>query len=109
MELHRYEDAAPFQFGHLMVRNMTPDGFERLSIAEVEVTIGADNPPYAAASADKLYVGITGDIEFRTGEETARVRWGDVLVVRSGEHYAYHNGGYEMGRLLLLQVPAGEA
>jgi len=56
-----------------------------------------------------LYVGITGDIEFRTGDETARVRRGDVLVVRSGERYAYHNGGYEMGRLLVLQVPAGEA
>ena len=105
MELHRYDDTATFPFGHLMVRDMVPGGFERLSIAEVEVPIGADNPPYAAASADKVYVGLTGDIEFRTGEQKARVRRGDVLIVRAGETYAYHNGGYEMGRLLLLQIP----
>ena len=26
-------------------------------------------------------------------------------AVEAGETYAYHNGGYEMGRLLLLQIP----
>jgi mannose-6-phosphate isomerase-like protein (cupin superfamily) len=105
MKLHRYEDTATFPFGPLVVRDMVPAGLEGLSIAEIEVPIGADNPPYAAASADKIYVGITGDIEFQSGEETARVRRGDVLVVRAGETYSYHNGGYEMGRLLLLQIP----
>ncbi len=105
MKLHRYEDTATFPFGHLPVRDMVPEGLEGLSIAEIEAPIGADNPPYAAASADKVYVGITGDIEFRSGEETPRVRRGDVLLVRAGETYSYHNGGYEMGRLLLLQIP----
>ncbi len=105
MELQRYGDTPSFTFGHLVVRDMTPDGFDRLALAEIEVPIGADNPPYASAGNDKIYVGITGDIEFVVGEETARVRRGDVLVVRAGERYSYHNGGYELGRLLLLQVP----
>jgi mannose-6-phosphate isomerase-like protein (cupin superfamily) len=106
MELKRYADSMSFPFGHLVIRDMTPDSFARLSLAEVEVPIGADNPPFAAADKDKVYVGITGEIEFVVGGDSARVARGDVLVVRSGEHYSYHNGGYEMGRLLLLQVPA---
>ena len=105
MDLHRYDDTASFSFGHLQVRDMVPTGFDRLSIAEIEVPIGADNPPYAGAAADKVYVGITGDIEFRSGDHAARVRRGDVLIVRSGERYSYHNGGYETGRMLLLQIP----
>lgn len=109
MELHRYDETATFTFGHLVIRDMVPEGFDRLSIAEVEVPIGADNPPYAAAAADKVYVGITGDIEFRSGDQTARVRRGDVLVVPAGETYSYHNGGYEVGRLLLLQIPSTPA
>ncbi len=107
MELLRYEDARSFPFGHLVVRDMTPASFERLSLAEVEVPIGADNPPYAAAGNDKVYVGIAGDIEFSIEGEPVRVTRGDVLVIRSGEQFSYHNGGYEMGRLFLLQVPAG--
>lgn len=105
MELLRYEDAQTFPFGHLLVRDMTPESFNKLSLAEVEVPIGAENPPFAAADADKVYVGIAGEIEFVIGDETARVKRGDVLVVRSGELYSYHNGGYEMGRLFLLQSP----
>ncbi len=106
MELHRYTDAPSFPFGHLTVRDMTPEGFDRLALAEIEVPIGADNPPYAATGNDKIYVGITGDIEFVVGEETARLRRGDVLVIRAGDRFSYHNGGYETGRLLVIQVPA---
>lgn len=107
MELRRYADAAKFPFGHLVVRDLTPAGFERLSVAEVEVPIGADNPPFAAAYEDKVYVGITGEIAFVVGADTIRVGRGDVLVVRAGEQYSYHNGGYEKGRLLVLQIPHG--
>lgn len=103
MELLRYDEANTFPFGHLTVRDMTPAAFQGVSLAEVEVPIGAENPPYATAEADKIYVGITGEIEFVIGDETARVRRGDVLVIDAGEQYSYHNGGYEMGRLFLLQ------
>lgn len=108
MEIKRYAEAGSFPFGHLVIRDMTPDSFERLSLAEVEVPIGAENPPYAAAANDKVYVGIRGEVEFVVGDRSVRMERGDVLVVRRGEHYSYHNGGYEVGRLLLLQVPADE-
>lgn len=105
MEITRYAEAGSFPFGHLVIRDMTPASFDRLSLAEIEVPIGADNPPFAAAANDKVYVGITGDVEFVVDGAPVRVARGDVLVVRSGEQYSYHNGGYEMGRLFLLQVP----
>ncbi len=108
MEIKRYTEAGSFPFGHLVIRDMTPESFQRLSLAEVEVPIGAENPPYAAAGNDKVYVGITGEVEFVVGESSVRVSRGDVLVVRRGEQYSYHNGGYEMGRLFLLQVPADQ-
>lgn len=104
MEITRYRDTASFPFGNLVVRDMTPESFSRLSLAEVEVPIGALNPPYAAAAKDKVYVGISGEIEFVVDGTSVRLARGDVLVVRAGEEYSYHNGGYEMGRLFLLQV-----
>ncbi|NIV55349.1 MAG: cupin domain-containing protein [Actinobacteria bacterium] len=104
MEIKRYAEAASFSFGNLVVRDVTPESFERFTLAEIEVPIGADNPPYAAAGKDKVYVGISGEIEFVIDGAPVRVTRGDVLVVRAGEQYSYHNGGYEMGRLFLLQV-----
>ena len=105
MEIKRYTESSSFPFGNLVVRDVTPESFDRLSLAEIEVPIGADNPPYAAAKNDKIYVGITGNVEFVVDGTAVRIGRGDELVVRSGEQYSYHNGGYEMGRLFLLQIP----
>lgn len=108
MEIKRYAETGSFPFGHLVIRDMTPDSFQRLSLAEIEVPIGAENPPYAAVGNDKVYVGVTGEVEFVVGDRSVRISRGDVLVIRQGEQYSYHNGGYEMGRLFLLQVPVDE-
>lgn len=105
MDIKRYKEAESFPFGHLLIRDMTPDLFSKATLSEIEVPIGADNPPYAAPANEKVYIGVSGDIEFRVGNQSTRVRRGDVLVVHGGEHYSYHNGGYEMGRLLVIQVP----
>lgn len=107
VELRRYEEAASFAFGNLSIRDMTPTLFKSASLSEVDVPIGADNPPYAAAGADKLYMVIAGEIEFNVDDALVRVSRGDVLVIKAGEQYRYHNGGYEPGRLLLIQVPPG--
>jgi mannose-6-phosphate isomerase-like protein (cupin superfamily) len=106
VELQRYADAASIQFGNLVIRDMTPSTFTVATLTEVEVPIGADNPPYASDANDKVYVGVSGDIEFTVADETVRVGPGDVLVVHAGESFRYHNGGYALGRLLLIQVPA---
>ena len=105
MELKRYADAESFQFGNLVVRDMTPSLFDVATFTEIEVPIGADNPPYAAESKDKVYVGVTGHIEFEIGDEARRLGPGDVLVIHAGEQFSYHNGGYAPGRLFVIQVP----
>lgn len=109
MELKRYDDAESFPFGNLIVRDMTPSLFEQASFSEIEVPIGADNPPYAAAANDKVYIGVSGEVEFKIDGIAKRLRPGDVLVIERGEQYQYHNGGYEMGRLFLIQVPKDAA
>lgn len=107
MELRRRIDAEPAPFGNLLIRNVTPSDLKAASMAEIEVPIGADNPPFAGVEKQKVYVGITGEIEFVIEGTTVRIGRGDVLYVAPGESYSYHNGGYEAGRLLLLQVPGG--
>ena len=108
MELKRYADAASFQFGNLVVRDMTPSLFDVATFTEIEVPIGADNPPYAAETSDKVYIGVTGEIEFTIRDEVRRIGPGDVLVIHAGESFRYHNGGYAPGRLFVIQVPETE-
>ena len=105
MELMPYRDAGSFPFGHLTIRDMTPPSLYAASMAEIEVPIGADTPPFAAIDKKKVYVGVSGEIEFDIEGDHVRVRRGDVLLVEKGEQYSYHNGGYEPGRLLLLHIP----
>lgn len=107
MQIMRYGETSSFPFGHLVVRDMTPSAFRHATLAEIEVPIGADNPPFAEAAKDKVYVGITGEIEFSIGGEAVRIKRGDVLLIEAGEQFSYHNGGYEMGRLFVIQVPPG--
>ncbi len=105
MELKSYDKAASFPFGNLTVRDMTPESFSQLSMAVVEVPLGADNPPFAEQRKEKIYVVLEGEVEFTSGEESALVGQGDVLVLSGGEQYSYHNGGYVPARLLVLQRP----
>ena len=105
MELKSYSGEAPFPFGTLTVRDMTPDTFTQLSMGVVEVPIGGEHPPFAEHRKEKIYVGLRGEVQFTCEGETALVGPGDVLVFTGGERYSYHNGGYEPGQLLVLQRP----
>ncbi len=105
MELKKLEDEAPFPFGTLSVRDMTPDTFTRLSMGVVEVRIGGEHPPFAEERKEKIYVGLRGEVLFTCAGQTVLVKTGDVLVFSPGEQYSYHNGGYESAQLLVLQRP----
>jgi mannose-6-phosphate isomerase-like protein (cupin superfamily) len=105
VELKTYSGEAPFPFGTLTVRDMTPDTFTQLSMGVVEVPIGGEHPPFAEQRKEKIYVGLRGEVQFTCEGKTALVKPGDVLVFTGGEQYSYHNGGYEPGQLLVLQRP----
>ena len=93
MELKRYKDAAPFEFGDFTVRELSPDAFSIGSVAEILVP------------THRMYVVVTGDLEFRVAGQTFRAGPGDTIHISAGEEYGFHNGGYEDGRLLLIRVP----
>ena len=105
MELKKYDGSAPFPFGTLSVRDMTPTTFTELSIGLVEVPIGGQHPPFAEQRKEKIYIGLTGDVEFTCEGEKVRVGPGDILVFAGGEQYSYYNGGYQPGQLIVLQRP----
>ncbi len=105
MELKRYKDAAPFIFGDLELRELTPDAFTAASFAEVVIPVGVDRVPRVSEKDHRIYVGLVGDIEFTVDDETIHLGPGDVLHIDKGEKYGFHNGGYQDGRLLLIRVP----
>lgn len=105
MELKRYAEAAPFEFGDFVVRELSPDAFSIGSVAEVIVPIGAERTARISEKTHRMYVVVTGDLEFRVAGETFRVGRGDTIYIAAGEEYGFHNGGYEEGRLLLIRVP----
>lgn len=105
MELRKYADAAPFIFGDLELRELTPDSFSDASFAEIVVPIGADREPRVNAKTHRMYICFAGEIEFTVNGEAVRLETGDVLHIAEGERYGFHNGGYQVGRLLLLRVP----
>ena len=108
MELRKYDGEAPFPFGTLSVRDMTPTTFTELSLGVVEIPIGGEHPPFAEQRKEKIYLGMKGTMQFTCEGETALLGPGDVLVFSGGEQYSYHNGGYESGRMLVIQRPNQE-
>lgn len=105
MELTRYTEATPFEFGDLQLRELTPDVFDVASFAEVVVPIGVDREPRISEKDHRVYICFAGEVQFTVDEATFRMTPGDVLHIASGERYGFHNGGYEPVRLLLIRVP----
>ncbi len=105
MELKRYADAAPFQFGDFTVRELSPDVFSIGSVAEILVPMGAERDSRVSEKTHRMYVVVVGDLEFRVEGETFRAGPGDTIHISPGEEYGFHNGGYVDGRLLLIRVP----
>ena len=105
MELKRYADSAPFAFGDIELRELTPEAFDLASFAEVVLPIGVERPSRENAKDHRMYICFRGDIEFAVNDEVFHLTTGDVVHIEKGETYGFHNGGYEEGRLLLIRVP----
>ena len=105
MELTRYSDIAPFEYGDIQLRELTPTVFDLASFAEVVLPIGVERSGRQSEKDHRIYLCLRGEIEFTVEDETLRLGVGDVLHIDNGETYGFHNGGYEEGRLLLLRVP----
>jgi mannose-6-phosphate isomerase-like protein (cupin superfamily) len=105
VELKRYTDVAPFEFGDFTVRELSPEVFSIGSVAEILVPMGAERDSRVSEKTHRMYVVVKGDLEFRVAGTTFRVGPGDTIHISEGEEYGFHNGGYEEARLLLIRVP----
>ncbi|MFQ5875137.1 MAG: cupin domain-containing protein [Dehalococcoidia bacterium] len=101
----KYFCVTPFSFYDLTIRELSPTGYERLSVAEVRVPPGAAHPKARSIKSDKLYVCIEGTITFQLNGESLQLNPLDVLLIPRAEWFSYRNDVSEEGKLLLVHTP----
>ena len=105
MKFVNYSSAAPFPFYDLVIRELSPQDYETLSVAEIRVPPRAAHPKAMSTSSDKIYICIEGAVTFELHGESKRLTPLDVLLIPASEWFAYLNEGSTEGRLLLVHVP----
>lgn len=106
MQISRYNEIRPYQFADLWLRELSPDAMAAGSIAEVTLPIGVERRSRVSQKVDRVYVGLSGDVQFTVDGQTFLVGVGDVVHIAQGEEYGFFNGGQEEARLLLFRSPA---
>jgi mannose-6-phosphate isomerase-like protein (cupin superfamily) len=106
MHITYYNGTKPYQFADLWLRELSPDVMVAGSIAEITMPIGVERKSRVSQKIDRVYVGLTGDVEFTVNAETVLIGPGDVIHIAQGEEYGFFNGGQEEARLLLFRSPA---
>lgn len=106
MQITRYQDASPYQFADLWLRELSPEAMQSGSIAEVTLPIAVERPSRRSQKVDRVYVGLEGDVQFTVDGEPVLVGPGDVIHIARNEEYGYFNGGQAEARLLLFRSPA---
>lgn len=106
MQLSRYSDASPYQFGDLWLRELSPPAMRSGSIAEITLPIGVQRPSRRSQKIDRVYIGVSGEVQFTVEGEEVLIRRGDVIHIAQGEEYGFFNGGQQEARLLLFRAPA---
>jgi mannose-6-phosphate isomerase-like protein (cupin superfamily) len=106
MQLTRYADVVPYQFADLWLRELSPEVMQAGSIAEISLPIGVQRPSRRSQKVDRVYVGLTGEVQFTVEGEGILLGPGDVIHIAEGEEYGFFNGGGEEARMLLFRSPA---
>ena len=100
-----YSRSIPFSFFGLSIRELSPEGYDLMSVAEIAVPPGAEHPMARSTKCDKLYVCTAGALTFHVGGKAVQMKPSDVLLIRKEEWFSYQNGASEEGRLLLVHNP----
>ncbi|MBI2288142.1 MAG: cupin domain-containing protein [Chloroflexi bacterium] len=100
-----YRRITPFDFMGLQIRELTPDGLVSASVAEVEIAPGGKHEMARSTRSDKLYVCIEGEILFRIEKRDIKLSPRDVLLIRRGEWFSYHNESDTVSRVILIHIP----
>lgn len=100
------EHVAPFQFGQLAIRELSPDSLQEASIAEVEVSPGAIHPEARSTLSEKIYNCTRGEVNFTVDGREITLTRGDVLHVPKNTWFSYQNAGSDSALLTLVHIPA---
>ncbi len=100
-----YSNVTPFDFMGLQIRELTPDGLVSASVAEVEIAPGVQHETARSIRSDKLYVCIEGGISFRVEERDIKLEPRDLLLIRRGEWFSYHNDNDTVSRVIVIHIP----
>ena len=94
-----------FPFHGLAIRELAPEGYPALSVAEVKVPQGATHPTARSTTSDKVYIGIEGVVTFAIDGEAIHLSPMDVLLIPASSWFAYTNDGGVEGRMLVVHTP----
>ena len=108
MDLVRPRDVTPFEFGGLLIRDLTSESLDSASLAQINLAPGIAHPRAKSVRSDKLYVCIEGTVAFSTDSGSVRLEPMDLLVIRKNEWFEYRNGSGEPAVLLLVHAPSFE-
>lgn len=106
MQITRRQESIPYQFADLWLRELSPEAMQSGSIAEIVVPIGVQRPSRVSQKVDRVYVVLSGAVEFTVNGRSEILVAGDVIHIAQGEEYGFLNGGQEEARLLLFRSPA---
>lgn len=106
MQVTRHADAPAYQFSDLWLRELSPEAMQSGSIAELTLPIGVERPKRRSQKVDRVYVGLSGEVQFTVEGEEVLLNEGDVIHIAQGEEYGFFNGGQREARMLLFRAPA---
>ena len=101
----RYPEAEPFDFRGLTIRELTPEGLDAASFAEIEVPSGASHQTARSIRSDKVYLCTQGKLLFRVAGREIRLDAGDLLLIPKGDWFSYRNDTNQIARLFLVHIP----
>ena len=101
----RYREAEPFDFQGLTIRELTPNGLDAASFAEIEVPPGASHQTARSIRSDKVYFCTQGTIQFRVAGRAIKLDTGDLLLIPKGDWFRYRNDTDQTASLFLTHIP----
>ncbi len=100
-----FNNALPFDFDGLSIRELTPASLQTASIATIDVPVGARHRTARSSRSDKVYVCLEGLVSFVVQDREVSLGTLDVLHVATSEWFSYSNESGKPARLLLVHVP----
>jgi mannose-6-phosphate isomerase-like protein (cupin superfamily) len=101
----KHRNVAPFDFFGLNIRELTPENYSIISLAEIEVPPGVKHKTARSLKSDKVYYCNEGEVLFTVDGKAGRMERGDVLLIEKGTWFDYTNTEDKTSRMILIHIP----